>query len=235
VINTQFAMNALEQLAPDLWVARRPLPIAVGDIGARMTVIRLPDRSLLLHSPVELDAPLKSALDALGLVRWIVGPNKAHHLFLAACVSSYPDAHVCGAPGLAQKRPDLQFHHVLGTSTPPQWPAEISLQLIDGAPWMDEVALLHRPSRTLVLTDLVFNVLPGTRNEARLFHRLVGATGRFGPHRLIRFGIRDREAARRSIDRILAWDFDRIVMSHGEIVPSGGHPLFERAFSFLPR
>jgi len=228
-------MNTLEQLAPDLWVARRSLAIAVGDIGARMTVIRAGDGSLLLHSPVALDAPLKGALDALGNVGWIVAPNKAHHLFVDAYVAAYPDARLCGAPGLAQKRLDLTFHDVLGKQPIPNWPAEIPLQLIDGAPWMNEVALLHPPTRTLVLTDLVFNVPPGARNEARLFHRLVGATGRFGPHRLIRFGIRDRAAARRSIDRMLAWDFDRIVMSHGEVVPSGGHPLFERAFSFLPR
>jgi hypothetical protein len=101
-------------------------------------------------------------------------------------------------------------------------------------PLMNEVALLHEPSRTLVLTDLVFNVQAGPGNRARLFHRLVGATGRFGPHRLIRLGIRDRVAARRSIDRILGWEFDRIVMSHGEVVPTGGRALLEQAFAFLP-
>ena len=39
--------DALERLDDDLWVASRPLPIWVGDIGARMTVIRLEtDRSI---------------------------------------------------------------------------------------------------------------------------------------------------------------------------------------------
>lgn len=226
-------MSALEQLAPDLWVARRPLPIAVGDVGARMTVIRLQDRTLMLHSPVELDAELRSALNELGAVRWLLGPSKVHHLFLRDCVSAFPSAVLCGAPGLAEKRRDLAFQHVLTASAPAGWPAEISLALVEGAPLMNEVALLHAPSRSLVLTDLVFNVKAGPNNRARLFHWLVGATGHFGPHRLIRVGLRDRAAARRSIDRILGWDFDRIIMSHGEIVTTGGRALLERAFAFL--
>jgi hypothetical protein len=227
-------LEALEPLAPDLWVASRPLPIAVGDVGARMTVVRSADGTLLLHSPVRLDAGLERSLCELGTVRFVIGPSKVHHLFLADAMRAFPGATLCGAPGLAEKRRDLKFQHVLTDPPPPGWPDEIRLQLVEGAPLMNEVALLHAPSRTLVLTDLVFNVQPGSRNRARLFHRLVGATGRFGPHRVVRLGIRDRRAARRSIDRILGWDFDRIVMSHGDVVPSGGHALLEEAFAFLP-
>ena len=222
----------LESLAADLWVARRPLPIAVGDVGARMTVLRLPDRSLLLHSPVQLEAKLVQALRELGAVKWLLGPSKVHHLFLGDWVKAFPEAALCGAPGLAEKRRDLAFQYVLG-APPPGWPESVRLQLVEGAPQMNEVALLHAPSRTLVLTDLVFNVPREGPNRARLFHWLVGATGHFGPHRLIRTFIRDRAAARRSLDLVLAWDFDRVVMSHGEVVSTGGHRLVEQAFAFL--
>jgi hypothetical protein len=199
-----------------------------------MTVIRLADRSLMLHSPVDLDADLLERLSGMGEVRWLIGPNKTHSLFLQAYREVFPNALLCGAPGLAEKRRDLRFDHVLGSGPPPPgWPEEVETQLIEGAPSMNEVAFLHRPSRTLVLTDLVFNVESGLGNQARLFHRLVGATDRFGPHRLIRLGIRDRRAARRSMDRVLAWDFDRVVMSHGEVVPTGGHAMIEQAFAFL--
>jgi hypothetical protein len=225
----------LEPLAPDLWVARRPLPIAVGDVGARMTVLRSPDGSLLLHSPVRLDAALEGALRELGRVRWLVGPNKVHHLFLGDWVKAFPGALLCGAPGLAEKRRDLAFHHVLGAANPPGWPASVELALVEGAPTLNEVALLHAPSRTLVLTDLVFNVPKDGPNRARLFHWLVGATGRFGTHRLIRLAIRDGNATRRSLDRILAWDFERVVMSHGEVLETGGRHALERAFAYLPR
>ena len=123
----------LESLAENLWVARRPLPLAVGDVGARMTVLRLPDRSLMLHSPVQLDAPLLQALGELGPVKWLLGPSKVHHLFLADYVRAFPDAALCGAPGLAEKRRDLAFRYVLAPQPPPSWPEIVKLQLVEGA------------------------------------------------------------------------------------------------------
>ena len=55
------AVATLEPLAPDLWVARRPLPLVVGDVGARMTVVRLRDGGLVLHSPVRADDETRAA------------------------------------------------------------------------------------------------------------------------------------------------------------------------------
>ena len=83
-------MEPLEQLAPDVWVASRPLRIFVGDVGARMTVLRLPDGVLMLHSPVPLDAALQRALEERGRVRWLIGPRKVHHLVLEAFVGPRP-------------------------------------------------------------------------------------------------------------------------------------------------
>ena len=66
--------------------------------------------------------------------------------------------------------------------------------------------------------------------RARLFCWLVGASGRFGPHRIIRLGIRDRGAARASLDRILQWDFERVIVTHGDVLEHGGKPRFAEAF-----
>ena len=33
---------------------------------------------------------------------------------------------------------------------------------------------------------------------------------------------RDRRAARQSVERILQWDFDRVTVTHGEILDTGG-------------
>jgi hypothetical protein len=224
---------ALARLDDDLWVAARPLKLIVGDVGCRMTVIRLPDGGLFLHSPVALDDATRAALDQLGPVRWIVGPNKVHHFFLADYVRAYPEARLVGAPGLPEKRRDLRFEHVLHQDTPLPFDAVLRRRHVEGAPLMDEVVFFHPPSRTLVLTDLAFNLPPGARNEARLFHWLVGATGRFGPHRIVRFGIRDRAAARRALADVLEWDFDRVVVAHGEVLTAGGKDALRQGFAFL--
>jgi hypothetical protein len=233
-VNRGVTAPPLTPLASDLWVATRPLPILVGDIGARMTVIRLRFGGLLLHSPVKLDSATRAALDELGSVRWIVGPSKVHHLFLPDYVRAYPEAVLCGAPGLPAKRADLRFTHVLDDTVRSQWRGEVEFLPFEGAPGLGEVVFFHPASRTLVLTDLAFNVRRGAPNRARTFHALVGAVGRFGPHRIVRLAIRDRQAARRSVDRLLAWDFDRVVVSHGEVLETGGKRAVETAFAFLP-
>jgi hypothetical protein len=110
--------GALRDLAPNLWVADRPLKLAVGDIGTRMTVIRLTDGGLWLHSPVPLDAGTRSALDGLGTVRYVVAPSKVHHFFVGDYIAAYPEARVYGAPGLAQKRKDLRFGAVPSCGPP---------------------------------------------------------------------------------------------------------------------
>ncbi len=50
----------------DLWVAEQPLRFGLLELGTRMTVIRLADASLLLHSPIGLSPALRAQLDELG-------------------------------------------------------------------------------------------------------------------------------------------------------------------------
>ena len=224
-------VSALTQLAPDLWVASRPLPLPVGDIGTRMTVIRLPDGGLFLHSPVPLDAETQQALDAIGPVRCVVAPSKVHYFFVAAYGMAYRGARLFAAPGLPEKRPELRFDAVLDDHPPPEWRGAIDQHLFRGATAINEVVFFHPASRTLILTDLAFNMTTAPQGRARLFCWLVGATGHFGPHRIIRAAIRDRRAARESVRRILEWDFDRIIVTHGEVLESGGKQHFARAFA----
>jgi hypothetical protein len=225
-------VEPLTPLAPDLWVATRPLPLLVGDIGTRMTVIRLRDGGLFLHSPVHLDPATRTALDALGPVRAVVAPSLVHHLFVAEYGTAYPGSTLYAAPGLETKRADVPFGAVLDDEAPPQWAGQLEQHVFRGAPIMNEVVFFHPPTRTLLLTDLAFNVAAPPRGRARLFLWLVKARG-FGPHRIVRFGIRDRDAARASLARILQWDFDRIIVTHGDVLQSGGHAALQAAFDWL--
>ncbi|MCH7600214.1 MAG: DUF4336 domain-containing protein, partial [Myxococcales bacterium] len=37
----------------------------------------------------------------------------------------------------------------------------------------------------------------------------------------------------RVIDRILEWDFDRVTVTHGQVLESGGRAKLEQAFAWL--
>lgn len=228
-------MNTLQQLAPDLWIADQPLRFLGLEIGARMTVIRCAGSRLLLHSPVAHTPELAAQIEQLGSPAFLVAPNRFHHLFVGDWQSAYPTARVYAAPGLEIKRRDLKIDGLLADNPPSDWSAEVDQAVVAGFPLANEVVFLHRPSATLIATDLVFNVGDASPAPTRLAFRLMGAYGRPSSTLLERVFVRNRGAFCRSLERILGWDFSRIVMAHGEVVESGGREALEKAYAWILR
>lgn len=223
----------LTQLDDDLWVIDHPFRMLGLEIGARTTVVRLQDGGLFLHSPGPLSVPDAKQLDELGPVRCIVAPNKFHHLFVSENAKAYQAASVHLAPGLSQKRQDLPFQDELGDTPSEIWAADLDQLQIGGAPAVNEVVFLHRASRTLLLTDLAFNFEHSRAFATRLFLKLNAAYGRFTPSRMIKLTMRDRAAARAAVAKMLDWDFDRVIVSHGNILERGGKQAVRQSFGWL--
>jgi len=223
----------LRPLGREVWVVEHPQRFYGIEVGTRMTVMRLEDGSLLLHSPVHLDAALRGELDELGPVRFAVAPNRLHHLYAGEVRECYPTSRLWVAPGLDRKRPDLAIAGVLGDEAPAPWKGQVDQVFFRGRPYENEVAFLHRASRTLLLCDLAFHFREGTHPLTRLLMQALRSYGRFGPSRLDPLLIRDRPAARASLERILAWDFDRVVVAHGDVLESGGREALRRGYGWL--
>ena len=223
----------MREIGADLWVVERPQRFLGLEIGTRMSIIRLADESLFLHSPVALDPELRAALAARGPVRAIVAPNRFHHLYVGEYTTSYPRATIYGAPGLAEKRRDLPLAVTLLDDAPPAWAGQIDQLVFRAMPLLNEVAFLHRRSRSLILTDLAFNVHRPSSLAGRLFLQLDGIYRQFGIGWAERLLVRDRGAARAAIDRILRWDFERIVVAHGEVLERDGKETLRAAFAWL--
>jgi len=223
----------LRQLAADLWVAERSQRFYGVEVGTRMTVARLADGGLFVHSPVALDAEdTRRDVEALGPVRVIVAPNRFHHLYVGPWAAAYPQARVLAAPGLPEKRRDLRFHGVLADG-PAVVPGEVEQAVVAGVALFGEVVFWLRASRTLVLTDLAFNVCHAPSALTRAVFVLDGAYGRLAVGRLERLLFRDRPAARATLDRVLAWDFERVVLAHGDVVERDGRARVRDAFAWL--
>jgi len=134
---------------------------------------------------------------------------------------------------LAEKRKDLAFHGVLGENPEKEWESEIEQLVVQGIPVLSEVVFFHNTSRTLLVTDLFFNYPPTGAFWERLYRKLEGCDGKFAVARLIKFAARNRKALKESYDRILQWDFDRIVVTHGEVLESGGKEAFRAAVQWV--
>jgi hypothetical protein len=208
----------LQEIAEDVWVAGSEMAVSGFPLEIRMTVIRRPDGGLILHSPIEIDDALAAELDAIGPVCDLLAPSRMHHMFVFGAERRWPDATLWAAPGLPDKRRDLLFDEVLGDATPPAWAGTLETQLFAGCPLASEIVCFHPGSRTLIVTDLVFNIQRSRSGLSRAYLRASGAWQRLAQTPLMRAVIRDRAAARHSLERMFAWDFDRLIMSHGDIV-----------------
>lgn len=224
---------ALRELAEDLWVVESEMAVAGLPLAIRMTVLRRPEGGLILHSPIELDEALAAELEALGPVVDLLAPNRLHHSFLPGALRRWPKATLWGAPGLADKRRDLSFDEVLGDRAAPALADTLETLLFAGLPLASEIVCFHRRTRTLIVTDLVFNIHATRSRLSQLYLRASGAWQRVAQTPLIRALIRDRAAARRSVERMFEWDFDRLIMAHGEVVETGAKPLLAAALAKL--
>jgi hypothetical protein len=223
----------LRQLDQDIWVIDHDLRMLGLELGTRTTLVRLSSGDLFMHSPGPLSVHLAQQIDALGAVRCIVAPNRFHHLYVSENAKAYQAASVHLAPGLEKKRKDLSYNEVLGDTPSRIWSKDIDQIRFEGAPTFDEVAFLHRASRTLILTDLAFNFGHAPSFGTRLFLKLNGALGAFGPSRMMRMLVRDREKARVAMERILEWNFDRIIVSHGDVLEGDARHILRTSYAWL--
>jgi hypothetical protein len=222
---------ALVRLDTDLWSTEHQFGWQGGlvEIPVRMTVIRLANGRLILHSPVPISPGLRDELAALGPVGFIVVPN-AHGRFAEQASQIYSSARLLAAPAPPARRKSLHFHGEIADRPPAEWSGQVESRLVLGFR-LREVLLFHRPTRTLLITDLCFNIQRSSSRIARAFFRANDMWQRFGPSRIIRnIAVSDRAALQRSLEHVLGWDFDRIVPGHGDVVEHGGPAALRKAW-----
>lgn len=213
-----------------LYFVSDSLKMPLMNLPIRATVLQLSQNRVIIISPTSNLANFRSQIDSMGEVVAIVAPNLFHHLFIPSARRIYPKAKIYGAPGFAAKRPDVNWDGFLGQDP---WPYqdELAILPIAGMPKFNEIALLHRSTKTLIVTDLCFNLRQMSGFGARLVLSIFGTFNRFAVSRLFTLLIRDRRAFQASIEQLFKADFDRIVMAHGEIINENGRKRLTEALA----
>jgi hypothetical protein len=226
----------LAEIDRDIWIADGPsVPFFGIPYPTRMTVVRLSDGSLWVCSPIRLDETLQAAVAGLGPVRYLVSPNKIHHLFMGDWARAWPEAKLYASPGLARRRRDLSFSAELMDAPDPAWAADIGQVIFHGSFAMEEVVFFHRSSRTAIFTDLVQRFDPASlRGWRRLIMTLDGMVGpNGGAPREWRLSFWKRAAARRAKQTVLGWNPQRVIIAHGEWIRDDGRAALERALAWM--
>jgi len=210
--------DALREVEPDLYVVD-------GDWGStrsrrRMTIMRTRAGELVIHNPIRLQDADYLKIEALGLVTHIIAPNAFHQSDGAYYRFRFP----------------LAVYYPPGSSGGRHWPAglrkEIDSHSVAGLRFLDETVFFHRISRTLVVTDLVFNLHDRLKGLEKWLSRLNRVDDRFGPSRIFQyFFVRNKIELGRSLAHILRWDFERVIMSHGDLLERGGPKAIQSSFS----
>jgi hypothetical protein len=225
---------SLEAFVPGaIWLREYAVRLGGARFNARMTVIKLQSGEILVHSPCAFDDSLTAELTGLGRVAAIIAPGNLHWLHVRSCQQAFPEAVTYLCPGVQKRAKGLAFEFVLGNDAPPLWSNELSQVALQGARVMREVAFFHHASRTLILVDLIENFTSatlGTNLLLRICFRALGMWNRPRPAPEYRFAWGDKARVREGLERILAWDFERVILSHGDIITRNARHIVAQAW-----
>ncbi len=233
-------LDTPKPVAEGVWIVDSGPISAFGlSLPVRMTVIRLGNGDLWLHSPTRYDDALRAELERHGRIRHLVAPNIAHWMFVRDWQQRCPDAVTWAAPSLRErgqvKKSGVRLDRDLGDAPPPEWSGEMEQVVVPGVGFA-EVAFFHKPSRTLILTDIVQNLepekLPTIMRQVARLNGVLAPNGKAPTY--LRLILRaKRRAAAAAVERMLAWNPERVIFSHGRWFERDGAAALRRSFAWL--
>lgn len=214
------APTVLQPLAENLWLLAYPLKMLGADLRRNVTLVRLRSGKLLIHSTAPFTPEDIAAIRALGEPGWLLDGILRHDTFAKEGREAFPKI-----PYLAPEG----FSEVVGLPTQPivpvpvEWEGELLAHEIQGAPEARDTALLHLPSRTLILTELIFNFGDDEPLWTEILLRVaIGGEHHPGMSRPFKAGVKNEAAFKASIATILSWEFNRVIVGHGDVIEFDG-------------
>ncbi|KAJ5573967.1 uncharacterized protein N7459_008394 [Penicillium hispanicum] len=254
------AAMVIRAVAPNIVTMSLPFArFGIMRFGGRGTLVKLSTGSLAVFSPVSLTPEVRETVQSLGGdVRYIAAPDLQHHLNITAWKNAYPQAQILAPEGLWEKRQsnpefkDTAFDYIFKQNGSPhtiseEFDAEFDREYVYGH-GSRELVFLHRPSRTVIEADLLFN-LPANEQYSKakegtsnLLTRLVlpllsTQAPAIGQRRFAWYILspRDRTAFTDSVRRIVRWDFDRLIPCHGDVIETGAKEVFQDVMAWFLR
>jgi len=217
-------MNQLTEYIKDqIWIHEYPVRYAGINLFGRMTIIKLDNGELIIHDPCKIDELVKSEIDKIGEVKYIVAPGSYHHLFVTDFQEKYPNAETFLCPGLERKRPDIKFEWILGNKADPRWEKDIDQVLVQGTKFIWEVAFFHKSSKTMILVDLLENIGDDYQHPVSLLLRFwwkvvykMWNNPKAAPEYQMGWG--RKKIVKNGLNKLLSWEAERIILAHGELI-----------------
>ena len=233
-------MPEFQEFAKNVWVIDGP---AVRDMGfmftTRMTVVKLADGSVWVESPVFVPFETLTRITQWGQVRYLVAATPRHVWRLASGPTLFPEAQlwVARTTPFTLKKGHLPFTGILGDEPPQGWASDLDQLAFKGSPLIEEVLFFYKASHIVIL-DHPIQIHPIEKGRA-FRNALLKLEGVASPHGGVGLDIKllftNRKLARQSLEKLLSWDFDKLIIAHGVCIEKDAKPFVERAFRWLVR
>lgn len=230
----------LQEFAENIYFTEYPISFAGCRFNARMTVIRMSDGKLLLHSPCDIDDALKREIQELGQVSMIVAPGNYHYLHVLQCKEVFPDAQVYLSLGLDKKQPKLmKLPGAKVLYDKDVLDRDIQHVFLSGNRVINEIVFYHVPSKTLVLTDSIEYIGDDSRADTNWFLRAWWVIMRMwnkpkpAPEYQMGWWCKNKQESRGIMQQILSWDFERVIIAHGQNITNDSKTVVRQAWDFV--
>lgn len=233
-------LYTLKNIAPNVWIADGGWIRFYGmPFPTRMTVIRMTNGDIWVHSPIANQDGLTEAIAALGPVRYLIAPNWIHYAWIPSWQKRFPEAITWASPGVVKRAKNkgvqLRVDRELGDQAPADWSAEID-QRLAASYHHQEVVFFHRPSKTLILTDLIENFelkkVPWWTRPLLKLGGVCDPDGRM-PRDMAASFRKCPEHLRELVNTMISWDPIRIILAHGRWYEENGTSELRRAFRYI--
>lgn len=198
-------------------------------LPTRMIVVRLGDGSLWINSPVSVPPETLERIRRIGPVKYLVAPTTLHAWRLERWHEMFPEAQLCGPPKRSRDPDRPAFARLLvGDAPPTAWADDLDQVVFKGNAFVEEVEFLHKKSRTLIMTDFIQNYRAEDGSFIGNAPKRLGGVLNGGVPLDIRMSFTNRKLARKCLERLLSWDFDKLIVAHGACVDRDAKAFVER-------
>ncbi len=209
--------SPIEKLEENLWWVKGTLPGM--DLPRVMTLVRLEDGRVVVHSAIALDDASMSEIEAWGRPAILLVPNAYHRLDAPAFAARYPEMRVLCPKGGRSKIEEVIG--VNGTLDEFDGGSTTKVDYLEGVAKVEGVLTVRSGAgTTLVFNDAIFNLSHGKGLGGLIFRYVTASTG--GPRvtRLFRlFALKDKAALASHLVRLAGTpDLIRIIVSHGRAI-----------------
>jgi len=211
----------IEKLEPNLWRVTGTVPgMALKRV---MTLVRLEDGRVVIHSAIALDEPSMAEIEGWGRPAVLLVPNAYHRLDAPAYAARYPNLRVLCPRGGRTKIEKVV--PVDGDYDDFEDDPAVALQHLDGVRKTEGVMIIRSTTgATLVFNDAVFNLPHGKGVAGFIFRYITGSTGGPKVTRLFRWlALKDKRAFKNHLVQLAETpDLTRIIVSHHRMITD--HP-----------